>query len=79
MMLFALLGGFIEALLVNIDEGDNGVVKSDALGVGLTLAVGADDGDTQLLACGVLSLEEKIRTGEGSGGEARRAAQEMTA
>lgn len=61
---FALFGGFIEAVLVDVDEGDNVVAEGDGLGVGLAFTVGTDDGDIEAFAGSVLTAEKEVRSGE---------------
>jgi hypothetical protein len=76
---FTALGGFIQALRVHIDEGDDVVRERHGLGVGLAFAIRADDGEVQAFGGRVLAAKQKIRTGEGGGGETGGAAEEMAA
>lgn len=78
-VLFALFGGFIEALGVDIDHGDDVVIEGDHAGVCETFAVGADLDEVEALGGGILAAEEEIRPGEGAGGEAGGGGEEVAA
>lgn len=78
-MFFALFGGFIEAILIHVHESDDVVAESDSLGIGLAFAVGADDGDIEALASGVLAPKEEVRGGEQACGEGGGGADEVAA
>ncbi len=79
MVFFALFGGFIEALGVDIDHGDDVVIEGDHAGVGEAFAVGADLDEVEALGGGVLAAEEEIGAGEGGGGEAGGGGEEAAA
>lgn len=78
-VLFALFGGFFEALGVDIDHGDDVMIEGDHAGVGEAFAVGTDLDEVEALGGGVLAAEEEIGAGEGAGGEAGGGGEEVTA
>ena len=78
-VLFALFGGFIEALGVDIDHGDDVVIEGDHAGVGEAFAVGTDLDEVEAFGGGVLPAEEEIGAGEGAGGETGGGGEEVTA
>ena len=61
MVFFAFLRSFVEAVLIDINEGDDVVTEGDGLGVGLAFSIGANNGDIETLARGVLAPEQKVR------------------
>jgi len=61
---FAFFGGFVEAILIDINEGDDVMTQGDGLGVGLAFSIGANDGDVETLACGVLAPKQEVRSRE---------------
>ncbi len=64
MVFFAFFGCFVEAVLIDINEGDDVVTQGDGLGVGLAFSIGANDGDIETLACGVLAPKQEVRSRE---------------
>lgn len=76
MVFFAFFGCFVEAVLIDINEGDDVVAESDGLGVGLAFSIGANDGDVETLACGVLTPEQEVRSREEACSEAGGGADE---
>jgi len=58
---FTFLGGFVESVLIDINECDDVVAESNGLGVGLAFSIGANDGDIETLARGVLAPEKEVR------------------
>lgn len=60
MVFFAFLGCFVESVLIDINECDDVVTESNGLGVGLAFSIGANDGDIETLACGILAPEKEI-------------------
>ena len=62
MVFFAFFGGFVESVLVDINECDDVVAESNGLGVRLAFSIGANDGDIETLARGVLAPEQKVRS-----------------
>lgn len=61
MVFFTFLGCFVESVLIDINECDDIVAESNGLGVGLAFSIGANDGDIETLARGVLAPEQKVR------------------
>lgn len=76
MVFLTLFGSFIEAVLVDINECNHVVTQGDGLSVGLAFPIGADDGNIETLAGGVLSPEEEIWSCEKACGKASGGADE---
>ena len=78
MVLLTLFGGFLKALGVDIDHGDDVVIEGDHAGVGETFAIGTYLHEVEAFSCGVLTAEEEIWAGEGAGGEPGRGGEKTT-
>ena len=76
MVFFAFLGCFVESVLIDINECDDVVTESNGLGVGLAFSIGANDGDIETLARGVLAPEKEVRSREEACSEAGGGADE---
>lgn len=76
MVFFAFFGGFVESVLVDVNECDDVVAESNGLGVRLAFSIGANDGDIETLARGVLAPEEEIWSCEKACGKASGGADE---